>query len=632
MAEPVIHRPPSTNSSERGIEEEDALLTGQRTGKSDRLDTTKLLARNRWREIGLFIWAVIATAAVVVLAVIWQHTSPTDHDGRQHGGSGGGKGGNSGKKNLIFMVSDGMGPTSLALTRAWRQYTEDLPWGETLGIDQHLVGQSRTRSSSSLVTDSAAGATAFSCGAKSYNGAISVLPDFEPCGSVMEAAKRMGYTTGLVVTTRITDATPAVFASHVRRREMEDEIALQMLGETHPLGRVVDLMMGGGRCHFLPNTTEGGCRADDVDALQVAQEKGWKYLGTRKDFDALEGDTAELPLLALFAPTDIPYEIDRRQEDDVYPSLEETTRKALQLLSAASKHRDKGFFVMIEGSRIDHAGHGNDPAAQVHEVLAYDRAMQAVLEFIDTSDTPTLMVSTSDHETGGLASARQLHETYPDYLWYPSVLANASHSASYTAKQWYDFVHRGTTKLDKKNLKENDSHDRGEREFLNSLIEQNLGIYDYSSVEIESLLSASAPASYIFADMISRRSQTGWSTHGHSGADVNIYTSDPVAARALVGNHENTDVGQFLTSYLGAGEEVERVTKILKQFAHEREGKHVEFLGSVPEAGERLDGQTHLEGYHGDHRTRVARRRADDHAADGQGCGCGGGAHAHESI
>ncbi|GIZ44129.1 hypothetical protein CKM354_000733800 [Cercospora kikuchii] len=629
MTEPVIHRPPSTNSSERGIEEEDALLTGQRTGKTDSRSTTKLLARNRWREIGLLIWAIIATAAVVVLAVIWQHTTQTGNDGQQNGGSGG-KDGGKGKKNLIFMVSDGMGPTSLALTRSWRQYVEDLPWGETLGIDQHLIGQSRTRSSSSLVTDSAAGATAFSCGAKSYNGAISVLPDFEPCGSVMEAAKRMGYTTGLVVTTRITDATPAVFASHVRRREMEDEIALQMLGETHPLGRVVDLMMGGGRCHFLPNTTEGGCRADDVDALKVARENGWKYIGDRKDFDALGSDTAELPLLALFAPTDIPYEIDRRQENDVYPSLEETTRKALNLLAAASKHSDKGFFVMIEGSRIDHAGHGNDPAAQVHEVLAYDHAMKAVLEFIDESDTPTLMVSTSDHETGGLAAARQLHETYPDYLWYPGVLANASHSASHTAKNWYEFLHRGTTKLHKKELQENDSaHDEDEREFLDSLFKKNLGIHDASSAEIESLLTASAPASYIFADMISRRAQTGWSTHGHSGADVNIYSSDPVAARALVGNHENTDVGNFLKSYLGAGEEVERVTKILKKFAHERKGKHVEFLGTVPEDGERLDGQTHLEGYHGDHRTRAMRRSAGNQAAFGKDCGCGG---VHEGI
>ena len=254
--------------------------------------------RRNWKEIGLFAWALLATAVVVVLAVVYQH-SRAGHAS---------KGANipEGKKNLIFMVSDGMGPTSLSLTRGFRQHTEQLPWDDTLTIDQHLIGQSRTRSSSSLVTDSAAGATAFSCGHKSYNGAISVLPGFEPCGSVMEAAKRMGYTTGLVVTTRITDATPAVFASHVRRREMEDDIAMQMIGETHPLGRMVDLMFGGGRCHFLPNSTDHSCRGDDIDVVELAKKGGWSYIDNRDDFDSL-GNSFKLPMLGLFAGGDVPY-------------------------------------------------------------------------------------------------------------------------------------------------------------------------------------------------------------------------------------------------------------------------------------------------------------------------------------
>lgn len=239
------------------------------------------------------------------------------------------------------MVSDGMGPTSLALTREWRQYTEQLPYDDTLLLDEHLIGQSRTRSSSSLVTDSAAGATAFSCGQKSYNGAISILPDHTPCGSVMEAAKRMGYTTGLVVTTRLTDATPAVFASHVRRREMEDEIATQMVGVDHPLGRMVDLMFGGGRCHFLPNGTDGSCRADDRDVIKEATGEGWNYIDSREDFDNL-GSSAELPLMGLFAGGDVPYEIDRRFQDAQYPSLAESARSALEILSAATKDTEQG--------------------------------------------------------------------------------------------------------------------------------------------------------------------------------------------------------------------------------------------------------------------------------------------------
>lgn len=158
--EPLLasNRPPSQQSNEDRIAEEDALLTGQSTGKQD----TSRHARRNWREIGLFAWALIATAVVVVLAVVYQHS-------RAELGAETGKGAKipEGKRNLIFMVSDGMGPTSLSLTRGFRQHTEQLPWDDTLVIDQHLIGQSRTRSSSSLVTDSAAGATAFSCGKKS---------------------------------------------------------------------------------------------------------------------------------------------------------------------------------------------------------------------------------------------------------------------------------------------------------------------------------------------------------------------------------------------------------------------------------------------------------------------------------
>jgi alkaline phosphatase len=213
--------------------------------------------------------------------------------------------------------------------------------------------------------------------------------------------------TGLVVTTRITDATPACFAAHVNMRSEEDRIAEQMIGD-YPLGRVVDLMLGGGRCHFLPNTTKGSCRADDKDIVAMAKDRGFSYAQTRKDFDSLKlGDAVKLPILGLFADTDIPYEIDRLQENDIYPSLDELANTALKALSDATKDSDQGFFLMIEGSRIDHAGHANDPAALVNEVLAFDKAFASVLEFLDKDTVPGVMVSTSDHETGGAAAARR---------------------------------------------------------------------------------------------------------------------------------------------------------------------------------------------------------------------------------
>jgi alkaline phosphatase len=413
---------------------------------------------------------------------------------------------------MIFMVSDGMGPTSLSLTRSYRQYKSGLEFNDTLTLDKHLIGSSRTRSSNSLITDSAAGATAFGCGKKSYNGAIAVLPDHSPCGTVLEAAKKAGYMTGLVVTTRITDATPACFAAHANRREYEDLIAEHEIGN-YPLGRTLDLILGGGRCHFLPNTSEGSCREDAKDVIAMAKQNGFSYIDNRAALDDLDrGKGAQLPLLGLFALLDIPYEIDRIHQPELHPSQAEMTRAALKALSTATKDSDKGFFIMIEGSRIDHSGHANDPAAQVHEVLAHDEAFQAVLDFIehDDTDTDTILVGTSDHETGGLATAVQLHDEYPHYSWFPAALARASHSAEHLQAAWYRW------------LRDGDGADTSlavQRQYLRDLIRDGLGIGDVADEAVDAILDPNPlkPPAYRFAKLISDEAQVGWTTHGHTG-------------------------------------------------------------------------------------------------------------------
>ncbi|EDO18171.1 hypothetical protein Kpol_1031p79 [Vanderwaltozyma polyspora DSM 70294] len=466
------------------------------------------------------------------------------------------------KKNLIFFVTDGMGPASLSMARSFYQFEKNLPYYNILHLDHHLIGSSRTRSNSSLVTDSAAGATAFSCGLKSYNGAIGVDPFKNPCGTILEAAKLSGYSTGLVVTTRLTDATPASFSSHVDYRVQEDQIALQQLGH-YSLGPMVDLLMGGGRTHFYTGINKFGSfgsRKDNRNLIKESIANGWSYAGSRNEFDSLKlGENVTLPFLGLFADYDIPFEIDR--DPHKFPSLYEQTVTALTALSKHTENSDKGFFIMIEGSRIDHAGHQNDPAAQVREVLGFDDAFRAAIEFANNSDVETVIISTSDHETGGLVTSRQVTKEYPEYEWFPKVLSNSKHSGEYLKKKLVYHNFNGDL-LAKRNYIKND------------IFESGLGIFDYTENDINEILGFidDNDIQDKLNEMVSVRAEIGWTTHGHSAVDVNIYA---YANREkawfnilshLQGNHENIEIGKFMADYLDL--DLDHVTGLIKDVDH----------------------------------------------------------------
>ena len=189
-------------------------------------------------------------------------------------------------RNVILMISDGFGPASQTYARNYYQYVNKLPNTTQLPLDTILVGSSRTRSGSSFVTDSAAGATAFSCGLKTYNGAIAVDMNGNPCGTVLEAGKDRGMLTGLVATSRITHATPAAFAAHVSLRDEESEIAIHEIGN-QTLGRRVDLLFGGGKCFFLPKSDPESCRTDNTDVFKMSGNYGWTFGTELDDFYSL---------------------------------------------------------------------------------------------------------------------------------------------------------------------------------------------------------------------------------------------------------------------------------------------------------------------------------------------------------
>ncbi|KAJ1845751.1 vacuolar alkaline phosphatase [Coemansia sp. RSA 2708] len=451
------------------------------------------------------------------------------------------------KRNVILMISDGFGPASETMARNFVQQTRGLPVGFQSVLDEILVGASRTRSSDSLVTDSAAGATAFSCRMKSYNGAIGVDARRAPCGTVLEAAKlQRNMATGLVATSRITHATPGAFAAHVVHRDMEDLIAEYEVGN-YSLGPVVDLLFGGGRCHFEPSTRANhSCRMDARDLLGEARGRGFRTLLSRKDFDALDAHSAALPLLGTFAPSHMDYEIDRDPHEQ--PSLAEMAEKALGILTAATKSANAGFFLMVEGSRIDMAAHTNDPAAHVREIIAYWDAIAVARAYVD-AHPDTVLISVSDHETGGFSVAKQLGPEYPEYLWNPFALEPVKHSIEYISAQLLGPA----------------AGDSAERYRLvrDTVFPEWLGIVNATHEEILDVAqeSDSVRLRQRLSTITSDRAQLGWATHGHSAVDVNLYAYGK-DAHLLRGNHENTDIGDFIVQTLGL--DLDQVSTLIK--------------------------------------------------------------------
>jgi alkaline phosphatase len=218
------------------------------------------------------------------------------------------------------------------------------------------------------------------CGVKTNKGIVGMDEQGRSRESILEAAKAKGMRTGLVVTCTITHATPACFASHVRSRKMEEQIAEQLLDNR------VNVMFGGGRKFFLPFITGGGARMDGRDLIKEAKEAGYNYVDTAKELKSADGDY----VLGLFASESL---TTHKPE----PSLGEMTEKAIKLLS---KEGD-GFFLMVEGSQIDWTCHRNDEEECIRQVVLFDEAVKAGIDFA-MSDGRTLVIATADHETGGL--------------------------------------------------------------------------------------------------------------------------------------------------------------------------------------------------------------------------------------
>ncbi|MCM3441334.1 alkaline phosphatase (plasmid) [Metabacillus halosaccharovorans] len=405
-------------------------------------------------------------------------------------------------KNVIFLIGDGMGGS---YTSAYR-YLKDSPdskFVDRTELDKYLVGQQMTypEDPKQNITDSASAATAMSAGIKTYNNAISVDNDGSEVKTVLEAAKAKGKATGLVATSEITHATPASFGSHDESRQNMNAIADDYFDELVNGKHKVDVLLGGGTDLFA---------REDRNLIEEFQKAGFSYVTNKEE---LQKDKSG-QVLGLFAERGMPKLLDRTED---IPSLEDMTTSAIKRLN-----QDKdGFFLMVEGSQIDWAGHDNDIVGAMSEMEDFEKAFAAAIEFAK-KDKHTLVVATADHSTGGYSIGAN-----GIYNWFGEPIKAAKRTPDFMAQE----IANGAS------------------------VEETLKNYidlDLTNEEIQSVKDAGDNVTDIdnaIEKIFDQRSNTGWTTGGHTGEDVPVYAFGPSSNR-FAGQIENTDHAKIIFDIL----------------------------------------------------------------------------------
>lgn len=371
------------------------------------------LSRSRLVAAGA---VVAATAAVVAVTTTAGAFGPDQHVQRAvQGGKA---------KNVILLVGDGMGDSEITLAR---DYTVGA--AGRLNMDKFpLTGAYTTYAvhadgTPDYVTDSAASGTGWATGVKTVNGRISKTPGSNKAvPTILELAQKGGYATGSVTTSELTDATPAVLASHTTDRSCQgpadmakcptDTIAKGGPGSIaeQSVNHKVDVLLGGGKQRFDQKVTDG--RYKGLTVTEQARKLGYQVVTDDRSLKAAKGDK---PVLGLFAPGNVPTEwtgkaaavggtdpqrcvTSNPNRPAGTPDLAGQTTKAIQLLEAKQKrkHSKKGFFLQVEGASIDKQDHAADPCGQIGETAAFDRAVKVARAYA-AKHPDTLVVTTADH-------------------------------------------------------------------------------------------------------------------------------------------------------------------------------------------------------------------------------------------
>lgn len=432
-------------------------------------------------------------------------------------------------KYVFYFIGDGMGLNHVNGTEMYLAEKQGKIGVEPLLFASFPVASVATSfSASNSVTDSSAGGTALACGEKTYNGAIGVNFNKERIESIAEKAKKAGYKVGVTSSVSLDHATPASFYAHQPSRNMYYEIAL----EVPKAG--FDFYAGSG---FLkPTTTYEKKEARSI--YPIFEEAGYVIARGLDEYKAKASSADKMILIQEEGanPSCIPYAIDRKEGD---LTLAEITESAINFLT---KGKSKGFFLMVEGGKIDWAAHGNDAATTFNEVIDMDNAIKVAYEFYKKHPKETLIVITADHETGGLGLANagkyDLRLKYLEYQKQSQDMLSVAITDLRKNKDtsWDDVKALLGEKMGFwKEVPINWAHEK----MLRDAFEQSFVMRKVKFEE--SLYSKTEPLAAVAKTVMNEVALLGWTTGGHSASYVPVFAIG-AGSKYFSGKMDNTEI------------------------------------------------------------------------------------------
>jgi alkaline phosphatase len=477
----------------------------------------------------------------------------------------------NGPKYVFFFIGDGMASPQIHATEAYLAATleDDAVAGgvkaEKLVMSEFPVqGMQMSFANNRFITGSAAAGTALACGKKTNIGVIAMDPDATmPYTSLAEAAKAKGMKVGIVSSVSIDHATPAVFYAHESSRNNYEQIGEWLLNSDF------DYFAGGGfRVNKYKSDTYADLSNEERYALVEATAKanGFTFANTRAEFDALNRRSGRVIAVNPFldGSNAMPYALNRMNSEDYEGSitLAEFTKKGINLM----KKNRKGFFMMVEGGKIDWACHANDARAAIEDTIAFDEAIYEAVKFAKRHPFETLIVVTGDHECGGmtLGFAGTGYETYYEkmgaqtiaYDDFGSKILTAytegleSLPADIDAGMWQIIF--DTYGMDGARLTDDTEDDLTDYEIslLEDAFDKTMTKENQNTVEENSLLYGYYdPLTVTLTHLLNRKSGLAWTSYSHTAVPVPVLAKG-YGAKLFDGYYDNTDVAKKIAKIM----------------------------------------------------------------------------------